>query len=252
MSENKEPANSVKVFKRASSRLITMAGGQKTTIKPGDEIKDEYDVLQVERSSVRRAISNREKKWDELSVSRTDLLPLETEEHLIKNYEAKLSALDEKMRELLVLPPSEGLIQERNAWEDRVGEYQIKLSKGYGKISWLRKELMKVEAATENLAKGAANSSQAPAIRNEVTVRQEPKIPKFAGDPKKFRDWIQTFETAVGTYPTKLEKPNKLRDVLQGAAYKAISVIELNGENYDEAFKIIHEEFGSVFSTLTL
>ena len=217
------------------------------TIKPGDDVKAEYDELQVQRSTVRRLISIREATWSQLSVNRSDLPTVEAEEHMWRTYYEKLDALDSRLRKLLVLPITEELALERNEWEDRVAEYQEKLAKGWGKLAHVRSELTKISGQAAKLDTTLQSRDESSRM-NQVIVKQEPKIPKFSGDVKKFRDWFQTFETAVSGCVSDLDRFNKLKEALKGDAYKAIAHIELSDSNYSTAVEVIKEEFGSTFS----
>ena len=149
------------------------------TIKAGDDLKSEYDELQVQRSTLRRLISIREATWSQLSINRSDLPTIEAEEHMWRTYYEKLEALDSRLRKLLVLPTTEELALERNEWEDRIAEYQEKLAKGWGKLAHIRNELTKVSgqaAKLDTTLQGRDDSSR----MNQVIVKQEPKIWEFS------------------------------------------------------------------------
>ena len=152
-----------------------------TSIKPGEDVKQEFDELQVERGAVRRAITIREAHWSAFNPTRSDLPTVETEEFLRNQYHEKLESLEEKLRRLLILSTTDELAAERNNWEDRVTEYQTKLARGRGKIAHVKQELTKVKDQIVSLGETTGRATDGSSI-NRVIVKQEPKIPKFFGD----------------------------------------------------------------------
>ena len=74
-----------------------------------------------------------------------------------------------------------------------------------------------------------------------------PKIDleKFSGDPKKWQQWWDCFESVIHTNDlSNVDKFNYLRSLLTGDALNAISGMSSTNENYDSAIQILTERFG--------
>jgi len=101
----------------------------------------------------------------------------------------------------------------------------------------------KEEESTSDSSVGASASQQ----QIVITQSAEEKIPKFTGDFRRFREWLQFFDSYVHQKKiTNIEKLKKLKDSLVGPAARDIAHIDLKGELYETALRIIKRKYGDV------
>ena len=217
----------------------------------GDGVKEQYDNLQHNRKIVRSKITKLFNKIDGLYMgdNTVDLIEIESSEIVVRRLMSEVDELNQQMKNLLGIPTSVLEIQQRESWELQCDDYEDKIAKTMSKLHVLKLRLVKTNdvqpTTSQSTAGGASQSFEQMA---ELVIKHEPKIPKFGGDVKKFRDWLQTYEAAVASCKTNLAKFHRLKEALVGPAYKVISCIEFSENNYNEAIKAIKEEYGRTFT----
>lgn len=75
----------------------------------------------------------------------------------------------------------------------------------------------------------------------------ESHIKRFAGDPKDWQSFWESFRSAVDTNSslTNVDKFNYLRSLLEGPALNATTGLSLTRLRYEEAIEILTERFGN-------
>lgn len=73
------------------------------------------------------------------------------------------------------------------------------------------------------------------------------KIPKFSGDYKEWKPFIEIFTTVIysNIYLSKVEKMQYLLYHLEGDARKVISHLQLGNDNYDSALRLVQARYNN-------
>ncbi|XP_003738847.1 uncharacterized protein LOC100906100, partial [Galendromus occidentalis] len=213
------------------------------------------ESLQDQRKNVRRQVTRRKAPVEAMfeNPESANVIKLDTEENLIRQLRLKLERLNEQISAMLATPGNEEERTKHDAFMDRAMEYEETIFEMLAKIEFLRRgpgedAAAPSTSATQDKPHPADQDKSAITVIKDVIVKQQDKIPKFAGDAKKFQEWFELFGSATTTCTSPLEKFKRLKSSLVGSALKQISHLHLKEELYQRAIDIIKDEYGSVFS----
>lgn len=123
-------------------------------------------------------------------------------------------------------------------WTDRALLHDRGIFEALAKMDVLKNSQAKPDSNNQALTQGETITQ---ATIKDVIVKQQDKIPKLAGDAKKFQEWFELYESGVSTGSSPLEKFEKLKSSLIGNALRAISHLSLNEEFYQTATRRYHQ-----------
>ncbi|VBB35586.1 unnamed protein product, partial [Acanthocheilonema viteae] len=108
------------------------------------------------------------------------------------------------------------------------------MHEGQEEIITLTKHKTESEQKLERLFKGLRKKQEKPTILPSHTVQLlQLSLPIFNGDPKQWRQFWSSFETAVHLQPIPdIQKLNYLYSCLREEALQAVSGYEIAPENY--------------------
>ncbi|XP_018493954.1 uncharacterized protein LOC108863820, partial [Galendromus occidentalis] len=144
--------------------------------------------------------------------------------------------------------------QEMERWNSLLTPTILRLSpdqyeKTMERVFFYEDEFFKIREAFESIFHPVAQASSVGSASSPTTslaLNRKYRLPKFAGDFKKFREWWQLFDVHVHRKPLDpVEKFTLLKEALVGLPAAEIAHLEFNADQYPVAIGIIEKRFGS-------
>ena len=175
---------------------------------------------------------------DEIRQEHPSILTLQKHSLTLKN---KLKLLREIDQQIFLEIKEEDIEDEVFQCEELQSEINGIIVEIEAKISALKTENAATSPSSQPVLSVASSSTT-----SSESAAKLPKIqlPKFYGDPKKWQEWWDSFE--IIHQSQSLSAANKfrhLKSLLEGAAAKSISGIQVTGANYAEAIDVLQDRF---------
>ena len=209
----------------------------------------EKEVKEAQQTRVNEQAASTKRIEDEkLKLQREQLEFTQKMEHdkatLSKELELKRFELEKESQAFLRKTEEEKRKQEvdfANRQQQLEGELKAKAAEYSQNLEQVRLQLEKAAITP------ACHSSALSFAPHEASVKL-PKLefPKFYGDITKWRDFCDSFQSAVHNNAklADINKLNYLRAQLGGEALGVISGLQLTGENYQVAIALLRERYG--------